>query len=155
MPSIGNMLRNIEGRGEKAQLAIDQAEKQIADFTPQIGKPFTGQAEIDDLKSKVDAIEAVLTAEAKAKEAGPKPQDSRSGADRQVTKAEVDAVRIQLKAELKRLDPMGRVSMSVVDQIAPGISGRYWPLEARILRRLVGSSPGTQGLESVSSAVDC
>lgn len=130
--SIGNMLRNIEGRVEKAQLAIDQAEKQIADFTPQVGKQFTGQAEIDELKGKVDAIEAQLTAEAKAKEAGPKPQDSRSGADRPVTKAEVDAVRVQLKAELKRLDPMGRVSMSVVDQIEPGISGRYWPREARI-----------------------
>lgn len=131
--SIGNMLRNLEGRIEKANDSIAQAEKQVADFTPQLGKQFTGQPEIDELRSKVDAIEAQLTAEAKAKEGQPQaPKESRADADRPVTQAEIDAVKAQLQVELKRLDPMGRVNLKVVESIAPKVAGRYWPQAARI-----------------------
>jgi N12 class adenine-specific DNA methylase len=69
--SAAAILTGFEGDLEEARDSIARNEKLIEDFTPQTQKRFEGMAEIDELQSKVDAIESELTKEAAARAAAP------------------------------------------------------------------------------------
>ncbi len=58
--SIQAVLRGFESNLEGAQARIAKAKKEIADFTPQMGKTFEGGAEIADLAAKAAVIEKEL-----------------------------------------------------------------------------------------------
>lgn len=64
--SFEQSLADFEGRVNRARRAIADAEKDVAEFTPRMEKKFDGQAAVDELRDKLNALERTLAEESAA-----------------------------------------------------------------------------------------
>lgn len=152
------IMRGFEADLERARDSIERNRRTIAEFTPQVGKRFAGQAEIDDLQKRVDTLEAVLTAEAAAKALNtsmqPRPEPEvkeareKRGAGAAGDAATFSAATLEaaMKAELERVGIADRVTLNATTQLwgDPEVWGRYSP-QSRIIAVAIDRSPDAMG----------
>ena len=60
---LSNAVQKFEGELDNLQMMQEQARKDIAQYTPELDNSFKGQAEIDELRGKVNDLERVLESE--------------------------------------------------------------------------------------------
>jgi N12 class adenine-specific DNA methylase len=142
--SAGAIMRGFEGDIQEAKDGIERAKRDIAEYTPQTTKTFTGEAEIAELERRVAEMEDTLTKEAATRasvRAAPAPAALPDGAklsiDDDAISADADAymesdyeaLRAKLAAQAKRMGVGGdRLVTSVVSKIMNDdrIAGMYF-----------------------------
>jgi N12 class adenine-specific DNA methylase len=142
--SAGAIMRGFEGDIQEAQDGIERAKREIAEYTPQTTKTFTGEAEIAELEGRVAEMEDTLTKEAATRasvRAAPAPaalpdgaklsiDDDAIGADADAyMESDYEALRVKLAAQAKRMGVGGdRLVTSVVSKIMNDdrIAGMYF-----------------------------
>lgn len=133
--SVATTLGSFEGALERTQARIEDAQKEIADYTPELGKKFDGGAAIEELSGKIDTLESQLEAESKeprAMAAPKKADDDVELADSFVPSDEdIAAIETELRAELVKAGIDGKVSLAIskgmLGSAEHPATGMYWP----------------------------
>lgn len=133
--SLENALRNFEADLERQQRRKADGEKTIADYTPQLGKEFTGGKEIDDLAGRVRELEGQLAAEAQAiQQAQQLTEEGEKFSIRREFRGDLEKIAEQLQGRLRQLRIDDKIGLRLTEKIRslstgeaiPGVEGRYY-----------------------------